>query len=69
MKLTLPEWAVGQLTNIYYIKDPGMVKKVLLQTILALKDTTSLPWQAVRAGNLSMWSDLTLGPSFKVKQE
>ena len=47
--LTLSEWAVGQLSNIYYIQDPSLVKKVLLQTILALKDATSLPWQAVRA--------------------
>ena len=47
--VTLSECAVGQLSNIYYIQDPSLVKKVLLQTILALKDATSLPWQAVRA--------------------
>ena len=66
-KLSIPEWAVGQLTNIFHMQNPDTVKKALLQTILALKDATSLPWPAVRAaygtsthkvelGNLS-WGD------------
>ena len=49
------------------MQNPDIVKKALLQTILALKDATSLPWPAVRAaygtsrhevelGNLS-WGD------------
>ena len=45
--LTIQEWAVGQLSNIYYIQDPSLVKQVLLQVILSLRDATSLPWQAV----------------------
>ena len=47
--LSLSEWAVGQLNNIYQIQDPVVVKKALLQTIMALKDATSLPWVAVRS--------------------
>ena len=48
-ELSLPEWAVGQLSNIYQIHDPTTMKRALLQTIMALKDTTSLPWPAVRS--------------------
>ena len=40
---------MGQLSNIYYIQDPLLVKQVLLQVILSLRDATSLPWQAVRS--------------------
>ena len=36
--LTLTQWAVGQLSNVYQIKDPGVLRQSLLQTILALKD-------------------------------
>ena len=67
--LTIQEWAVGQLTNIYHIQDPALAKQVLLQVILSLRDATSLPWQAVRGawgnsmheieqGSLQ-WSDAT----------
>ena len=47
--LTIQEWAVGQLSNVYHIQDPLLVKQVLLQVILSLRDATSLPWQAVRS--------------------
>ena len=40
--LTVQEWALGQLSNICYIQDPVLVKQVLLQVILSLRDTTSL---------------------------
>ena len=53
-ELSIPEWAVGQLTNIFHMQNPDTVKKALLQTILALKDATSLPWPAVRAYGTSM---------------
>ena len=46
--LILPQWAVGQLSNIHQIEDLSLVKQSLLQVILALRDATSLPWQAVR---------------------
>ena len=56
--LSLHEWAVGQLNNIYQIQDPAIVKKALLQTIMALKDMTSLPWLAIRSAYVSSmrWS-------------
>ena len=41
--LTLPQWAVGQLSNIHQIRDPTLLRQALLQVILALKDATSLP--------------------------
>ena len=66
-ELSIPEWAVGQLTSIFHVQNSDTIRKALLQTILVLKDATSLPWPAVRAaygtsmhqvelGNLS-WGD------------
>ena len=46
--LSLLQWAVGQLTNVHQIQDPTSLRQALLQVILALRDATSLPWQAVR---------------------
>ena len=68
-ELTVSEWAAGQLSNIYLIQDPILVKQAMLQAIQVLKDATSLPWQAVRTayaqsmhqveqGTLS-WQDTT----------
>ena len=68
-ELSVSEWAAGQLSNIYLIQDPVLVKQAMLQTIQVLKDATSLPWQAVRTayaqsmhqveqGTLS-WQDTT----------
>ena len=47
-ELSVSEWAAGQLSNIYLIQDPVLVKQAMLQAIQVLKDATSLPWQAVR---------------------
>ena len=47
-ELSLPQWVAGQLTNIYAITDPGLVKQAILQMTLAMHDATSLPWSAVR---------------------
>ena len=47
-ELSLPQWVSGQLTNIYNIQDPVLVKQALLQVIMATWDATSLPWPAVR---------------------
>ena len=41
--LTLTQWVVGQLSNVYQIKDPNTSKQALLQVIMAMKDATSLP--------------------------
>ena len=45
--LTLPQWVSGQLSNIYNIQDPSVVKHALLQLIMATKDASSLPWPTV----------------------
>ena len=47
-KLTVSEWTAGQLSYIYLIQDPDLVKHAMVQTIQALKDATSMPLQAVR---------------------
>ena len=60
-ELSIPEWAVGQLTNIFHMQNPDTVKKALLQTILALKDATSLPWPAVRAAYGTSMHEVELG--------
>ena len=46
--LTMQEWTAGQLSNIYHIQDPTLVKQALLQVILSLRDATSIPLQVVR---------------------
>ena len=66
-ELTVSEWEAGQLSNIYLIQDPVLVKQTMLQTIQVLKDATSLPWQVlayaqsmhqVEQGTL-LWQDTT----------
>ena len=47
-ELSLPQWVLGQLTNIYNIQDPALIKQILLQVIMATRDATSLPWPVVR---------------------
>ena len=59
--LSLPEWAVGQLNNIYHIQDPVIVKKALLQTIMALRDATSLPWVAVQSAYANSMHEMEQG--------
>ena len=43
----MAQWAVGQLSNIYNIKNPDTSCQALLQVILAIRDATSLPWPAI----------------------
>ena len=59
--LTLPQWVVGKLSNIFYMKDPTTAKHALLQVILAMKDATSLPWPAVRGAWATSMHDLEEG--------
>ena len=67
--LNMAQWVSGQLTNVYNIQDPTLLKQVLLQVIMATRDATTLPWQAVKSawatsmheieeGSLQ-WSDTT----------
>ena len=60
-ELTLPQWVVGQLTNIYHMKDQTTARNALLQVILAMKDATSLPWAAVRSAWATSMHDLEEG--------
>ena len=46
--LSMAQWAVGQLSNIYNMKTLDTSRQALLQVILAIKDATSIPWPAVR---------------------
>ena len=47
--LMLPQWVVGQLSNIYPMRNQTTARHALLQVILAMKDAASLPWSAVRS--------------------
>ena len=47
--LSLTQWAVWQLSNVYEMKDTVVPKQRLLQVLLALKDATSLPWQVIKS--------------------
>ena len=68
-ELSMPQWVSGQLSNIYAISDPTLLKQALLQVIHAMRDAVSLPLPTVRAawassmhqveeGHLS-WTDST----------
>ena len=45
--LSMAQWAVGQLSNVYSMKNPDTSRQALLQVILAIRDATSPPWPAV----------------------
>ena len=59
--LTLLQLIVGQLSNIFYMKDQTTAKHALLQVILAIKEATSLPWTAVRGAWATSMHDLEEG--------
>ena len=40
-ELSMPQWVAGQLTNIYNISDPTLVKQAILQMIFAMRDATT----------------------------
>ena len=46
--LSFPQWVSGQLTNVYNINDPALLRQALLQVIMATRDAASLPWPVVR---------------------
>ena len=41
--LTLPQWAVGQLTNVHQIPYSVLLMQLLLQVIFVLRNATSFP--------------------------
>ena len=60
-ELSLPEWVVGQLYNVFHIQDPDVAKHALLHVILALKDATSLhvrsSWMHKVEQGINSWED------------
>ena len=60
-ELSMPQWVVGELSNILHMKDQAMARHSLLQVILAMKDATSLPWTAVRGAWATSLHDLEEG--------
>ena len=52
---------LGQLSNVYQIKDPTTSKCARLQVILAIGDATSLPWQATRTARTTSMHELEEG--------
>ena len=47
--MNLQQWAVGQLNNALQIEDNTLLRHVLTQVTLALRDSVALAWPAVRA--------------------
>ena len=45
--LSLQQWAAGQLSNALQIQDDSVLRQVLTQVTLALRDIVALPWPAV----------------------
>ena len=59
--MNLPQWVAGQLSNALLIEDPTLLRQVLTQVVLAMRDTVSLPWQAVRAAWALSMTDIEEG--------
>ena len=67
--MNMAQWVAGQLHNISQVDDLTLVKMMLQQVILSVRDAVAIPWAAVRAAwGVSMtqleegrlhWSDQT----------
>ena len=44
----MPQWVAGELTNILHMHDHNTSKEVLVQVIVDMKDTSSIPFSAVK---------------------
>ena len=65
----MAQWVAGQLHNISQVEDPMLMKLMLQQVTLSIRDAVAIPWAAVRAAwGVSMtqleeghlqWSDQT----------
>ena len=47
--MSLQQWVAGQLSNVLQIQDDVLLRQVLTQVTLALRNAVALPWPAVRA--------------------
>ena len=53
--MSMAQWVAGQLHNISQVEDPMVVKLMLQQVILSIRDAVTIPWAAVRvAWGISM---------------
>ena len=48
-EINMAQWVAGQLHNISEVDDPMLVKMMLQQVILSIRDAVAIPWAAVRA--------------------
>ena len=60
-ELNLPQWVAGQLSNTLLIEDTTLLRQVLTQIVLAMRDMVSLPWQAVQAAWAVSMTDIEEG--------
>ena len=60
-ELNFVEWVAGQLSNALLIEDTTLLRQVLTQIVLAMRDAVSLPWQAVRAAWAVSMTDIEEG--------
>ena len=51
----------GQLSNALLIEDTTLLRQVLTQIVLAMRDAVSLPWQAVWAAWVVLMTDIEEG--------
>ena len=47
--MSMAQWVAGQLHNISQVKDPMLVKLMLQQVTLSIRDAVAIPWASVRA--------------------
>ena len=60
-ELNLSQWVAGQLSNALLIEDNTLLRQVLTQVVMAMKDAVLLPWQAVRAAWAVSMTDVEEG--------
>ena len=60
-ELNLSQWVAGQLSNALLIEDNVLLRQVLTQVVMTMKDSVSLPWQAVRAAWAVSMTDVEEG--------
>ena len=60
-ELSLAQWISGQLNNILLVEDNSMLRSMLTQVSMAMRDAVSLPWPAVRSACAASMTDVEEG--------
>ena len=60
-ELSLAQWISGQLNNILLVEDNSMLRSMLTQVSMAMRDAVSLPWPAVRSAWAASMTDVEEG--------